>query len=59
MNGEENYQEEPEDNREDQIDRCLVCDIEIPPGPDFCGPSCEQRFEDRDTYAEDPLGGAI
>jgi hypothetical protein len=27
----------------DNIDTCLVCGTEIPPGPDFCGPECEKK----------------
>lgn len=23
-------------------DSCLVCDTELPPGPDFCSPECER-----------------
>jgi hypothetical protein len=27
----------------DNIDTCLVCDTEVPPGPDFCSSECEER----------------
>lgn len=27
----------------DNIDTCLVCGTEIPPGPDFCSTECEAR----------------
>jgi predicted nucleic acid-binding Zn ribbon protein len=35
----------------DHVDRCLVCDTEIPPGPDFCSASCEERAEAREEQA--------
>ena len=38
----------------DNIDTCLVCNKEIPPGPDFCGPECEGRFN-----AEKDISGFI
>jgi ribosomal protein L24E len=28
----------------DNIDTCLVCGKEIPPGPDFCSAECETYF---------------
>jgi hypothetical protein len=30
-------------NMEDNRDYCLMCDAEIPPGPDFCSDECEER----------------
>jgi len=36
----------------DNIDTCLVCGTEIPPGPDFCSASCEERYEARREQAE-------
>jgi hypothetical protein len=27
----------------DNIDTCLVCDTEVPPGPDFCSAECEEK----------------
>jgi hypothetical protein len=35
--------ERPEAFVPDNIDTCLVCGTEIPPGPDFCGDECEER----------------
>jgi Uncharacterized protein containing a Zn-ribbon (DUF2116) len=29
----------------DNIDTCLVCGTEIPPGPDFCSETCEAQYE--------------
>ena len=30
----------------DNIDTCLVCGTEVPPGPDFCGSKCETRYNE-------------
>jgi hypothetical protein len=27
----------------DNIDTCLVCGTEVPPGPDFCSAECEEK----------------
>lgn len=29
----------------DHRDTCLICGVEIPPGPDFCGEACEKLYE--------------
>jgi hypothetical protein len=31
--------------RKDNIDTCLICGAEVPPGPDFCGGTCENLYE--------------
>ena len=45
----------------DVVDRCLVCDAAIPPGPDFCSAACEERADARRAQAEQvmPLIGPL
>lgn len=31
------------DSRQNNVDTCLVCPTEIPPGPDFCSSKCEEK----------------
>lgn len=38
----------------DNTDHCLVCDTEIPPGPDFCGAECEAKANAETTPAPVP-----
>ena len=33
----------------DNKDTCLVCNKEIPPGPDFCGTECEEKYNKSQT----------
>jgi ribosomal protein L24E len=40
----------------DNIDQCLVCGQEIPPGPDFCSEECEQKAEKLFPFAHLPEG---
>lgn len=30
--------------KQDNIDTCIVCGKEIPPGPDCCSVKCEKKF---------------
>lgn len=35
----------------DDMDTCWVCDKLIPPGPDFCSPECETKWNQKQTTA--------
>lgn len=32
------------DGWSDNVDTCLVCGKEIPPGPDCCSPECDTKY---------------
>ncbi len=33
-------------------DTCLTCGAEVPPGPDFCGTECEEKWNQRKRFTE-------
>src|ERR1700726_1006814 len=41
-----------QETKADQIDTCLVCGKEIPPGPDFCSNECELKAAPAPQSAE-------
>ena len=44
----------------DNIDTCLVCGVEIPPGPDFCGAECEAKAAGEPaTTPSEPTAGDL